>query len=55
MGWRPYGAKPLSKAMVTQIDAHFCVTRPQTVKTFETYGDVYKIGAKPLYKALMPH
>ena len=32
MAWRPFGAKPLSKAMLTQINVHLRVTRPQWVK-----------------------
>ena len=33
MAWRPFGARPLSKAMLTQKNAHICVLRPQRVDT----------------------
>ena len=32
MAWRPFGTKPLSKAMLTQDLSHICVIRPQCVK-----------------------
>ena len=32
MDWRLFGAKALSKAMLTQKNAHICVIRPQSVK-----------------------
>ena len=38
MAWRRSGDKPLSESMMVSLLRHLCVTRPQWVKSFNSYG-----------------